>query len=444
MGRTENLGSSANFPDFDIQAVDIRTQVDKIIASSAPKISPRLQEFLSYIVEESLAGRADHIKGLTIAQAVFSVGENFDPEVNSIVRVEAGRLRRRLAEYYLTTGSDDPIIVDIPKGSYVPRFTRNPKTVEVSKPAQNQPRPAVPNKYFWLISSVLITVIVLGLSWRKFVDPESSGTDNKSVYTIPVQAPQPEAQILYQQAFELMMPPEDGTRLAASKELFGRVIEIDSRFAGGYAGKSIALSFQVIFIKSDNPSDDLLLSLTLAESAVDVDPEYSLGYAARALALSLKGEADLVLVNIKRLLAIQPNNPNANAIASAALIISGNPLLAIDLLSEALQLNPNNSRTPYLNLLAIAQYVTGNYAEAVESIEKNLARGGPTGPHMDVFLAAAYVQIGKDFEAQAILEKLQRTNPDYPTERWLNNFIKSGVEPRAILKQLHSLGLSTP
>jgi hypothetical protein len=46
------------------------------------------------------AGRAGQIKGLTIAQAVFSAGENFDPEANSIVRVEAGRLRRRLAEYY--------------------------------------------------------------------------------------------------------------------------------------------------------------------------------------------------------------------------------------------------------------------------------------------------------------------------------------------------------
>ena len=86
---------------------------------------------LSHIVEETLAGRDSHIKGLTIAQAVFSAGEEFDAEANSIVRVEAGRLRRRLAEYYMTVGNDDPIIVDIPKGSYVPRFTRNPKMVEV-------------------------------------------------------------------------------------------------------------------------------------------------------------------------------------------------------------------------------------------------------------------------------------------------------------------------
>jgi tetratricopeptide (TPR) repeat protein len=444
MEHAGNLGPSANISDFDIQAVDIRTQLDKIIASSEPNISPRLQELLSYIVEESLAGRAGRIKGLTIAKAIYSVGENFDPEVNSIVRVEAGRLRRRLAEYYMTAGSDDPIIVDIPKGSYVPRFTRNPKTVEISKPAQNQPRPAVAKKYFWLISSVLITVIVLALVWRNIVDPDSSGMDDKSVDTLQLQAPQPEAQVLFQQAFELMMPPQDGARLGASKELFERVIEIDSDFAGGYAGKSIALSFQIIFIKSDNPGDDLAASLIMAKNAVEIEPEFELGYAALSLALALRGEADLALANVRRTLTIQPHDPRATAIASATLIISGKPQLAIDLLSEAIQLNPHIARMPYLNLLGIAQYVIGNYAGAAESFEKNLARGGPKGPHMDVFQAAAYVQTGKDFEAQAIVEKLQRTHPDYPFKQWLNNFIKSEDEVLAIMNQLQLSGSSSP
>ena len=143
-------------------------------------------------------------------------------------------------------------------------------------------------------------------------------------------------------------------------------------------------------------------------------------------------------------MTFQPADPRAAAITSAALIISGNPQLAIDLLSEAIQLNPDNVRMPYLNLLGIAQYVIGNYAGAAQSFEKNRARGGPMGPHMDVFQAAAYVQTGKDFEAQAIVEKLQRTHPNYPVNRWLNNFIKSDDEVRAITNQLQSLGLSAP
>jgi hypothetical protein len=61
---------------------------------------------------------------------------------------------------------------------------------------------------------------------------------------------------------------------------------------------------------------------------------------------------------------------------------------------------------------------------------------------MDVFLAATYVPMGKDFEAQAIIEKLQRTDPDYPVESWLGNYIKSEDELRAIMSKLQSLGLS--
>ena len=116
--------------------------------------------------------------------------------------------------------------------------------------------------------------------------------------------------------------------------------------------------------------------------------------------------------------------------------------MALDLLAEALGLNPDEARTPILNLTGIAQYVEEKFSGAAASIEKNLARGGPTGPHMDVFLAAAYAQMGQNFKAQAVIEKLQRTNPDYPVQKWLGNFIKSESELQAIMSKLQSLGLS--
>jgi tetratricopeptide (TPR) repeat protein len=238
------------------------------------------------------------------------------------------------------------------------------------------------------------------------------------------------------------MPPEDRARLTTSLNLFQRVIEIEPNFAGGYAGKSIALSFQIIFLKSEYPVVDLGQALMLAESAIDVDPEYSLGYAAQALAHSINGEADKTLATVRRFLTIHPHQPNANSIASVALTISGESSRAIVLLKEALELNPDEPRTPYLNILGVAQYINGDYSGAAESIEMNLARKGPTGSHMDVFLAAAYAQMGKDFEAQAVIEKLQRTSPDYPVESWLRNFIKSEDELLAIMNKLQLLGLS--
>ncbi len=108
----------------DISEADIRRQIERILQSRGLESSPRLQEFLEYIVDEYLAGRAGRIKGVTIAQAVYGADASFDPESNSIVRVEAGRLRRRLEQYYLAKGVSDPIIIEIPKGGYAPTFRR--------------------------------------------------------------------------------------------------------------------------------------------------------------------------------------------------------------------------------------------------------------------------------------------------------------------------------
>jgi adenylate cyclase len=80
------------------------------------------------VVDEALAGRASQLKGYTIALAVYGRKEGFDPQVDPIVRVEAGRLRRALEHYYLTAGKNDPVRIEIPKGSYVPTF----QMVEIS------------------------------------------------------------------------------------------------------------------------------------------------------------------------------------------------------------------------------------------------------------------------------------------------------------------------
>ena len=73
---------------------------------------------------ETLSGRADRIKAYSIAVEVFGRGASFDPQSDPVVRIEAGRVRRALERYYLTAGSSDPIAITIPKGSYVPVFSR--------------------------------------------------------------------------------------------------------------------------------------------------------------------------------------------------------------------------------------------------------------------------------------------------------------------------------
>jgi len=426
----------------DISAAEIRSQLEKVSAGPELESSPRLVELLNYIGEEFLAGRADRIKGFTIGQAIYVTDVNVEPESNSIVRVEMGRLRRRLAEYYLSSGRADPIVVEIPKGSYVPRFTLNPLAPEELKPSRPEQSITLTFNNRWLIAGALGLAILLALNWRYYDTLEHSATGETNQDKTQKYRRDSEANTLFRQAFTLLMSPEDGSRLIASRNLFQRVIELDSNLAKGYAGKSITFSFQVMFVKSESPVDDLRQALTLAKYSVDLEPEDPWGFAALALAQSLAEDFDSALANVRRVLANQPHQAGSNTIASIALIISGKPSMALDLLAEALGLNPDEARTPILNLMGIGQYVEGKFSGAAASIEKNLARGGPTGPHMDVILAAAYAQMGQNFKAQAIIEKLQRTDPDYPAEKWLGNFMKSEKELEATMSKLYSLGLS--
>ena len=109
-----------HWSESDEQAV--RQQMDRILSSGPFRQSRRRQRFLEYLVNETLAGRCERLKGYNIALEVFDRPETFDPMVHPLVRIEAARLRDRLREYYETDGQNDPIRIDLPKGSYTPHI----------------------------------------------------------------------------------------------------------------------------------------------------------------------------------------------------------------------------------------------------------------------------------------------------------------------------------
>lgn len=94
-----------------------------IIESGALGETSRLRQLLHYLVVEELEGRGERLKAYSIATDVFGRGEGFDPGVDSIVRVEVHRLRQALDHYYATKGGNDPLRIDVPKGTYRPVFT---------------------------------------------------------------------------------------------------------------------------------------------------------------------------------------------------------------------------------------------------------------------------------------------------------------------------------
>ncbi len=97
-------------------------QLEKVLSSRTLQNSENLKAFLRFVVEKTLADEDVQLKEYTIATEVFGRKSDYDPRIDSVVRVQAGRLRTKLQEYYTAEGKNDQIVIDLPKGHYHPVF----------------------------------------------------------------------------------------------------------------------------------------------------------------------------------------------------------------------------------------------------------------------------------------------------------------------------------
>ena len=138
---------------------DVRAALERIVASETFRSSPQLGAFLRFIVEEALAGRGASLKGYTIGVEALGRDPRFNPQIDPIVRVEATRLRRAMERYYSGDGIGDPVVIELPRGSYVPAFSR--RRVPAATPVA-----AVPAAAFGGLSgrlTILGIVLAVGL-----------------------------------------------------------------------------------------------------------------------------------------------------------------------------------------------------------------------------------------------------------------------------------------
>jgi len=123
----------------------VRDELERILSSETFKRSERARELLSYLVGREQVGEAERLKGYSIAVDVFGRNSGFDSSTDAVVRVQAGRLRELLAQYYAVEGRHDPIRLVIPRGSYVPAYEEMPADwMAESDAAISPPMPATP------------------------------------------------------------------------------------------------------------------------------------------------------------------------------------------------------------------------------------------------------------------------------------------------------------
>jgi hypothetical protein len=149
-------------------------QLDRILESHALRGSESLCKLLRHLTEHALAGTAQPLREYDIATQVFGRRAEFDPQSDSIVRVQMGRLRTRLAQYYAEAGERDPVIFDLPKGTYSVVFSYRERAKRDELPLEAPAPPVAPQintkSNGWVLPAVAVAAVLAlaaALIWPK-------------------------------------------------------------------------------------------------------------------------------------------------------------------------------------------------------------------------------------------------------------------------------------
>ena len=170
----------------------VREQLARVLNSGPFLHSRRRQRFLEYIVDETLAGRGERLKGYNIAVEVFDRPESFDPAVDPLVRIEAARLRDKLREYYEGDGKEDPIHIDLPKGSYTPHIEFRSETPSGPHPDRSlgagtsqPPSRKTPLRLLAASIIALLLLLLAGFSAWRWWGPIAPLSEKASIAVLP-------------------------------------------------------------------------------------------------------------------------------------------------------------------------------------------------------------------------------------------------------------------
>lgn len=175
---SESAASTHSDPQPDVFQAE-RAELQAVLQSEAFRRAPTLGLVLAYICEKYFAGSAEQIKEYNIAVEALGRPQDFDQKRDSIVRVEAHRLRKRLKEYYESEGRNHAVQIELPLGAYVPRFHRlTPPSPPETEPAQPTNRPVEPEeaqplrsrRSLWLGLAAAVLVLASGAAlflWQR-------------------------------------------------------------------------------------------------------------------------------------------------------------------------------------------------------------------------------------------------------------------------------------
>ena len=245
---TTMTAANAESVDMEVQRAELRA----VLASPEFVRAPKLARLLNYLCEKLFAGEANQIKEYSIALEVFDRGASFDQDSDSIVRVEANRLRKRLAEYYAGEGASHSLRIAIPVGQYVPRFEAQAVERDLpSKVPDNVPGKVIEittqpaglgnwvRRWWWLVAGGMVILIGGWIGYAVL----SRNMEQKTAAEAGPQLVQP---AIGDASFGPPGGEEVRILAGATRSLVdhaGKLWSADAGFSGGTAVKNSALHF---------------------------------------------------------------------------------------------------------------------------------------------------------------------------------------------------------
>jgi len=406
----------------------IRRALQAVTSSTTFEATNRLSAFLTYVVEEQLAGRGDLIRAKRIAADVYGRPPEEGSEQETLVRVDAGRLRRRLDQYYATEGSDDSVRIVVKSGGYAPTFEERAtdKEAPIEPPSNLLNRP---KRVAAVAALSLVLVVAVGFIMLRQSDPagkaesadpvvrampadmadDRTAAQRSALFDKSPSALMAQEQI--DQARDLVFPPINPARVKSAAALCESAIKLDSTNPGGYACAARAHAF-LAFGREPGPEADALIATArkFANRAVDIAPTNSYAQSALGWVKFVGGERESGMELARRAVALDPQDELSRNFYGSMAVFNGD---SEEILAMAQSANVPPEEMFYPFSVARAFFHTGQYDAAIRIVREMADKTGRTSNLMAAILAASYQAIGEEAQAQKFVNELRRNRPEY-------------------------------
>ena len=394
---------------------DIQVSVQRLLNSDEFVDSARLVAFLRYVVDQKLAGHEDNIKAKTIGMDVYGYTVDEIEDRESVVRVDAGRVRRKLEEYYAGSGNGERLRIELPKGSYVPEFT----LVETAVSQSTEPRAlglTIDHGLRLIVLSVaLAAVVAVAFIYSQRGDAERYDVTQEASETsiFDVSPARVEATNLARHGQSLIFPSTDPGRLAAALAVFQRAIETDANYFGGYAGAAqVYALWSLLRFDSDASAAYLESAVENSDLAVSLAPEAAWSLSAQAFTKLATKQPQTAQRLSEKAVEIAPNDVHVAEFDALISLFSMDFDGVIARYKNFSRDNATDHGFVFDNALGSAFFHTGDYELSVNAFERGIANGGPFGPVAVAYLMAAHHMLNENEEAAQLASQFMQTWPE--------------------------------